>query len=108
MAFNGLQPSSGPYFLSAGGSVRIHVWYGALGNDHGAQWIMAHPLPGSPPAELALSDFSKILDYEFGCIAVNGEPRPCASENPFWRYGVTVTNWGRSPVSFNVQGGGNI
>ncbi len=49
MAFNNLQPSSGPFFLAPGASIGITMWYGDPGDDHGAQWIMAHPILGEPP-----------------------------------------------------------
>lgn len=107
MGFNGLQPASGPFFLAPGASVRINMWYGDPGDDHGAQWIMAHPLAGEVPTELVVSDHSKILKYAIGCIEENGPPQACPGEDPYYRYGVTVTNWGSSGVHFNIQGGGN-
>jgi hypothetical protein len=108
MAFNGLQPASGPFWLAAGNSIRITMWYGDPGDDHGAQWIMAHPIDEGFPAELVVSDHSKILDYEIGCIQENGPPQACPGQGPYYRYGVTVTNWGSNDVHFNVQGGGNV
>ncbi|WP_322750968.1 MULTISPECIES: hypothetical protein [unclassified Frankia] len=107
MAFNGLQPASGPFFLAPGASVRLNMWYGNQGDDHGAQWIMAHPLSGEAPTELIVSDHSKILDYAIGCVEENGSPRACPGQDPYYRYGVTVTNRGTSGVRFNIQGGGN-
>ncbi len=107
MSFNGLQPASGPFFLAPGNSMRINVWNGDPGNDEGAWWIMAHPLDEGFDTELALSDHSKILSHEIGCIEVNGAARACPGSGPYFRYGVTVTNWGASGVHFNVQGGGN-
>ena len=107
MAFNGLQPASGPYFLAPGGSMGIVVWFGDPGNDNGAQWIMAHPISAStqPPAQLTVSDFTKILDYQIGSVTENGDQN---WEDPFYRYQVTVTNTGSTAVFFNVQGGGNV
>jgi len=107
MSFNGLQPASGPFFLAPGASIRINVWFGDPGDDQGAQWIMAHPLDEGFGTELALSDHSKILEYQIGCIQENGPPQACPGSGPFYRYGVTVTNWGGTGVHFNVQGGGN-
>jgi len=108
MAFNGLQPASGPFFLAPGQSIGINVWFGDPGDDHGAQWIMAHPLAGQPPTELRVSDFSKILDYSIGTVTENGPPVYGYDPNRFYyRYGVTVTNVGGNGVLFNVQGGGN-
>jgi hypothetical protein len=109
MAFNDLQPAAGPFSLAAGQAMRVNVWFGDPGDDHGAQWIMAHPLGnGQPPAELALSDFSKILDYEIGTVTENGPPvYGYDADSRYYRYGVTVTNWGSSACSFSVQGGGN-
>lgn len=107
MAFNGLQPASGPFFLAPGPPMRIIMWYGDPGDDQGAQWIMAHPLAGEAPTELVVSDHSKILDYATGCIQQNGSTQACPGEDPFYRYGVVVTNRGSSGVRFNIQGGGN-
>jgi hypothetical protein len=114
MAFNGLQPASGPFFLAPGGSMRIIMWYGdpndnTTGQDYGAQWIMAHPMDnGQPPTELVVSDASKILGYTLGTITENGPPQyGYVPGSGYWNYGVTVTNWGSSGSSFNIQGGGN-
>jgi hypothetical protein len=55
MAFNGLQPASGPFTLMSGAQMRVIMWYGdpsdqTTGQDQGAQWIMANPLAnGQPP-----------------------------------------------------------
>src|SRR5262245_8116401 len=99
MGFNNLQPASGPFFLAPGASVRINVWFGNPGDDQGAQWIMAHPIHGEPPCELVVSDFSKILDYSIGVLIINGGPEYSYDPNSFYyRYGVTVTNWGTQGV----------
>lgn len=109
MAFNNLQPASGPFFLAPGGAVRIEVWFGDPGVDKGAQWIMAHPLRGEPPTELVLSDFAKRIDYEIGWVRVNGAPEyGYEPKSAYWRYRVTVRNAGTRGVRFNVQGGGNV
>jgi len=107
MSFDGLQPASGPIFLGAGQSVRITIWFGNLGDDHGAQWIMAHPIAGQPPTELRVSDFSKILHYSHTGVTSDGEFVVDALDSYFYRYGVTVTNLGKEGVFFNLQGGGN-
>lgn len=95
MAFNGLQPASGPFFLAPGAATGIVVWFGDPGDDQGAQWIMAHPIsaPTQPPAQLTVSDFTKILDYQFGAVTEQGDPN---FQGPFYRYSVTVTNTGTS------------
>ena len=108
MAFNGLQPASGPYFLAPGAPpIRIEMWYGQPGDDQGAQWIMAHPLAGEAPTELVVSDHSKVLDYAIASLQENGPPQYLPGQDPYYRYRVTVTNWGPSAVRFNIQGGGN-
>jgi len=102
MSFNGLQPSSGPYYLAPGQPMGILMWNGNPGNDLGAQWIMAHPIsdPTQPPATLQVDNFCKILDYSIG----NTQG---VYSDPFYQYSVTVTNVGQSGVYFNIQGGGN-
>jgi hypothetical protein len=109
MAFNDLIPASGPFTLGPGQSMRLVVWFGNPGDDHGAQWIMAHPIGnGQPPAELVVSDASKILDYEIGQMTENGAPvYSYVADSRYYKYGVTVTNWGASACAFSVQGGGN-
>jgi hypothetical protein len=107
MAFNGVQPASGPFYLAPGSATRITIWYGDPGEDHGAQWIMAHPIDEGWDAELALSDHSKILLHAVGCIEVNGTATACPGADPYYRYAVTVTNWSTTGTHFNVQGGGN-
>lgn len=110
MAFNGLQPASGPFYLGPGASMRIWVKFGDPGEDHGAQWIMAHPLAnGQPPAELVVSDQSKVLGYSIGTVTENGSPQYSYDpSSAYYQYQVTVTNWGSSGTHFNVQGGGNV
>jgi len=109
MAFNGLQPADGPFFLAPGESTGIIVWFGDPGDDRGAQWIMAHPIAADtqPPAQLTVSGFTKELHYEVGQVQENGDPVYRYFE-PYYRYSVTVTNTGDSAVFFNVQGGGNV
>jgi hypothetical protein len=109
MAFNNLQPPSGPFFLNAGYSIRIWVQRDG-GQDYGAQWIMAHPIPnGQPPAELRVTDHSKLLQYSIASYTVNGGVSEYGYDpnSLYWEYRVTVTNLGTSGTSFNVQGGGN-
>jgi|SRR5436190_10767689 hypothetical protein len=106
MAFNGLQPSSGPFWLGPHQSTDITMWYGNPGDDHGAQWIMAHPLKGQPPTALQVSNFRKILGYEIAWVNSEGDSG-FDKESAYYRYAVTVTNLGNQGVFFNVQGGGN-
>jgi hypothetical protein len=109
MAFNNLQPASGPFFLAPGQAARIWVLFGDPGDDHGAQWIMAHPLEEQVPvpASLTVSEFTKERGYTLGIITVNGPPQYSYGGDTYIRYWVTVTNTGSYPVHFNVQGGGN-
>jgi len=100
MAFNQLQPASGPFFLAPGNSLRLWVRRDG-GNDFGAQWIMADPNDEGHPAELMVSDFTKERAYSIG--NTQGQ-----FFDPFIRYWVTVHNTGNFPVHFTVQGGGNV
>ncbi|HEX3945773.1 MAG TPA: hypothetical protein VHW69_16980 [Rhizomicrobium sp.] len=108
MAFNDLIPSDGPFFLAPGQSMGITVWFGDPGDDHGAQWIMAHPIAADtqPPAQLTVTNFTKELHYELGSVTQNGAAT-YHYYDPYYRYSVTVTNTGSSAVFFSVQGGGN-
>lgn len=106
MAFNGLQPSSGPYYLCPNGTALINVWFGSPGDDEGAQWIMAHPISAAsqPPAQLTVSGFTKELQYQIGS---SNEDGGASYSEPYYIYSVTVTNTGGVGVYFSVQGGGN-
>lgn len=106
MAFNDVQQASGPFFLAPGAPMRINIGWPPPG-DHGAQWIMAHPIDEGWDTELVVSDHSKILGHAVGCIEINGAPQACPGSDPFYWYAVTVTNWGTTGIHFNVQGGGN-
>ncbi|MGF6981377.1 hypothetical protein QFZ99_000853 [Paraburkholderia atlantica] len=84
----------------------VTMWYGDPGDDQGAQWIMAHPLPGQPPTELQVSNMRKIINYQVQWVDSEGgsgfDPNTI-----YYRYKVTVTNLGQQAVFFNIQGGGN-
>ena len=100
MAFNKLQPSSGPFFLAAGASMRIFVTRPGEA-DFGAQWIMADPNNEGHPVKLTVSDFTKELAFHTG--NTQGQ-----FFDPFTRYAVTVHNTGSFACHFTVQGGGNV
>lgn len=105
MAFNNLQPPDGPFYLAAGGQMRIWMRYPGNG-DQGAQWIMAHPLQGEPPTALEVSEFTKVLGYGIGWVNSEGQSGFVPSSF-YYEYEVTVTNRGPSGARFNIQGGGN-
>jgi hypothetical protein len=107
MAFNDVQPASGPFTIALGGSLRVWIQHGGTedrGDDHGAQWIMAHPLEGMP-ATLQVSDFAKQRNYEIeqeaGGVLVSG------IGDTGIRYWATVRHVGGGATRFNLQGGGN-
>ena len=114
MGFN-LQPTSGPFTLAPGASIRVWVWLGGgggagqpFGSDKGAQWIMANPLdlPASIslPAALQVSDFAKVRDFPAG---LDGDVFVIDLTRTVVQYQVTVTNIGSVTTRFTVQGGGN-
>ncbi len=110
MGFNNVQPASGPFYLGPGESTGIVIWFGDRyeSDDHGAQWIMAHPLKGEPPTALEVSGFQKILGYSVGWVTQNGGTQyGYDPDSAYYEYKVTVTNRGTQGVRFNVQGGGN-
>jgi hypothetical protein len=117
MSFNKLQPSTGPFFLPAGAPpMRIWVWFGSggpgqqMGDDHGAQWIMADPNDKAKvlalPASLTVSEFTKVRDFWSGFDERKNEYIIDFTRTVV-RYEVTVTNTGTEDVEFSVQGGGN-
>ncbi|WP_157160180.1 hypothetical protein [Cupriavidus sp. BIS7] len=96
MAFNEV----GLYWLKNGKSVRAEITYG-FGEDHGAQWIMAHPeinklsYPQAGHASFVVNDFTKTCDWS-----------PDTGQF-YYNYWVTIRNDGIDTY-FSLQGGGNI
>jgi hypothetical protein len=98
MAFNNV----GKYWLANGGTMWITLRFGQLGEDRGAQWMMASPLPfdtfptPSGTTQLESSRFQKRFVY--------------ANGGTEWSYNCLVENT-RSPgwnaTWFTMSGGGN-
>jgi len=119
MSFNKVRPPSGPFSLAPGASTRIWIWYGSggpgqeMGDDHGAQWIMADPVdvnenaPVNAPGVLTVSEFTKVRDFWSGYDPERNEYILDFTRTVV-RYEVTVTNNGGNDVFFTVQGGGNV
>jgi len=101
MGFNGLQPASGPFWLGPHQSTDIIMWYGNPGDDHGAQWIMAHPLKGQPSTSLQVSNFRKILLYQDEWVNSEGD-YGYETDSAYYRYGATVTNLGAEGVFSSI------
>jgi hypothetical protein len=96
MAFNGLQPASGPFSLSVGDATRVWVTRHG-GDDLGAQWIQAS---STGPGSLQVDHFAKsrTVDSDGQSFTV--------------KYWCTVTalddgGSGLGVVLFSVDGGGN-
>jgi hypothetical protein len=96
MAFNGV----GLYYLNPGDTISVEIFWG-VGEDHGAQWIMAH-------AEL---DTGSYPQFGEGAFQVNNHRKivdlsaDTGSTNVF--YWCDVTNVGTFGTFFSLQGGGN-
>lgn len=104
MSFNQI---GGRFFLAAGEPTGFNYYFGlgdpvtnTGGDDHGAQWAMAHPeldtgyYPEIGMAELAVSDFRKrgYWNSDTGGF--------------YYGYSLSILNTGIS-TWFSVQGGGN-
>ena len=97
MAFNGLQPASGPFSLTVGNQLRVWVTLDDA-SDNGAQWIMADPIG---PGSLQVDSFAKSR-------TVNADGRSFSIT--YWCT-VTALDDGGSGLGvtlFSVQGGGNV
>lgn len=109
MAFNGVQPWDGPFFLMPGKWMDCGItfsstsWFNPTG-DQGAQWIMANPIIEGKPIRLQVGMFRKEVDY-MDATAAGSET---TFFHPYIRYVVRVTNVGNYPCHFNLQGGGNV
>jgi hypothetical protein len=91
MAFNNL----GFYTIEPGQEFEIYYWFGGSathmgGDDHGAQFCMAHPLWG----------YGATL-----FVTQQGKSNTGQGAGP-WRYHVKVANAGPYSMGFNLQGGG--
>jgi hypothetical protein len=100
MAFNNV----GDLWLAPGQQIRLELKFGQIdgepewgGHDHGAQWIMAHPI-GINPAELLVKDHTK----------QNKPRRGRPGEEAIVVYLVTVVNLGNEDAHFSLQGGGCV
>jgi hypothetical protein len=98
VAFNNLQPASGPFGLSVGGTAQVWVKYNGGSDDLGAQWIEANPIG---PGTLQVDKFIKSR-------TVNSDGRSFAVT-----YLCTVTaiddgGSGLGVLLFNLDGGGNV
>jgi hypothetical protein len=91
MAFNNL----GHFTIAPGHTLEILYWFGGSGghqggDDHGAQYCMAHPLNGYGATLLATQQGKANTGYGAGP----------------WQYHVVVTSSGPYSMDFNLQGGG--
>ncbi len=97
MAFNGIQPSSGPFSMSVGSpSMRIRLRW-PDGSDHGAIWIQANP---TGPGTVQTGDFTKkrIINPDGQSFRVEYFCTVSATDDAGSGFGV---------VLFNLDGGGN-
>jgi hypothetical protein len=95
------------FYIAAGSTTRIDFWWDAPG-DRGAQWAMAHPLRGEPPAGLATERVGKRVDCTIGQITING-PAHYSCGDPstaYWTYYVDIKNDGPEGCRFQLEGGG--
>jgi len=93
MAFNNL----GYYTIAPGEEFEILYWFGGSGghqggNDHGAQFCMAHPLWGYGATLFVTQQGKSNTGYGAGP----------------WQYHVKVANAGPYAMGFNLQGGGLV
>src|SRR5262245_37946095 len=108
MAFQQL----GPVFLKSGESVWVTITFGS-GEDHGAQWIMAHPesgagVPGNNPnwgtSQCEVSRFQIRSNLFNQIIPELFEPQRIA----YFTYNCLVTcTEGFNDTWFTLTGGGN-
>jgi len=98
MAFNNV----GRFTIGPGESIGVAIWWDDReGEDHGAQWIGAHPFQDNEdmgitfivPAALLATDQTKVR-----------QQNPHARN--FNRYEATIINVGSETVMFSLQGGG--
>jgi hypothetical protein len=66
---------------------RFRVKRRMTGDDHGAQWTMAHPI--LVDTRLTVSNFTKELHYQLGQVQENGAP-VYRYFDPYYRYSVAT------------------
>ena len=89
------------YFLAPGASMGIRFWYGS-GEDKGAQWAMAHPLPEEPVSPLMTERVGKRLICEIENVTTG----KCEVTGSKYEYLALFTNDGSATCRFQFEGGG--
>ncbi len=93
------------FYVASGADIGLIFWWGANGDDKGAQWAMAYPVKGTLPCELATERVSKKIDYSIGKLTVNGAAQYGFDENSvYWTYGVDIHNYGPNGGLFQLEG----
>lgn len=96
-------------YLESGHSIEVSFWWGE-GNDHGAVFAMARSkaiesgllsLDSPPPSyEFTTSNYRDSLHFNFDVITDRGQELT----DPAHVYAVTVTNTGKDPGYFRLDG----
>ena len=84
-----------------------HVLVAVGDSDRGAQWAMAHPVPGKSDDWLMTERVGKHLPCEIGQVEVNGPPvYSCVQTGRDYEYRAFIHNDGSSGCLYQLEGGG--
>lgn len=103
----GWRVTSRTFFIAPGATTIITFWWPPGSSDRGAQWAMAHPLPGNSDDWLMTERVGKHLVCDFGQVSQNGEPSySCVQVGQDYEYRAFFTNDGTRGCRFQLEGGG--
>lgn len=103
----GWRVTSQAFFIAPGATTIIRFWWPPGNSDRGAQWAMAHPLPGNSDDWLMTERVGKHLVCDIGQVSENGPPVfSCVQTGQDYEYRAFFTNDGTRGCRFQLEGGG--
>jgi hypothetical protein len=94
-------------FIAPGATIIHTFWWPSGNSDRGAQWAMAHPVPGKSDDWLMTERVGKHLLCEIGQVEVNGPPvYSCVQTGRDYEYRAFIHNDGSPGCLYQLEGGG--
>lgn len=93
-------------FIAPGATLIHRFWWPPGNSDRGAQWAMAHPLPGESDDWLMTERVGKHVLCELGVIIENGGDFRCTDTGRDYEYRAFIRNDGPLGCRYQLEGGG--